>query len=201
MWLSMFSRQGYVILASQYREGGDSEGSDEFGGADVNDVLNLLTLTKSLPIVDGNRIGMLGFSRGGMMTYLAIKKGADVKAAVVLGGVTDLVQWVEDRGSGIYDIVSELTGGDDEAKWRERSVTSWPHKIKIPLLIMHGEDDQAVDVSQAEKLADKLEVLYKGLDAEFRFVKFEGGDHALMRPHARRKNTMIQRWFDKHLGN
>jgi len=199
MWLSNFSRQGYVILASQYREGGDSEGREEFGGADVNDVLNLAALAKSLPIVDGNRIGMLGFSRGGMMTYLAIKKGAEVKAAVVIGGVTDVVQWANDRGSRVYDLLGELIGYDQE-KWRERSVTSWPHEIRIPLLIMHGEDDMRVDVSLAEELAKKLKELYEELDSEFRFVKFEGGDHFL-RSHARRRDAMTQRWFDKHLGN
>ena len=52
------------------------QGREEFGGKDVNDVLNLIKLAQSLPFVEPTKIVMLGFSRGGMMTYLAIKHGA-----------------------------------------------------------------------------------------------------------------------------
>ena len=34
-----FAQAGFVVLASQYRGGGSSQGQDEYGGADVNDVL------------------------------------------------------------------------------------------------------------------------------------------------------------------
>jgi len=40
---------GYVTVGSQYRGGGGSEGTDAFGGADVEDVLNLVALLKRLP--------------------------------------------------------------------------------------------------------------------------------------------------------
>ncbi len=40
---------------------------------------------------------MLGLSRGGTMTYLAIKRGISVKAAAIIGGVTDVKAWVEAR--------------------------------------------------------------------------------------------------------
>ena len=72
----------------------------------------------------------------------------------------------------------------------------FPDQIKISLLIMHGAEDPRIDVSQEKKLADKLE----DLDAEFKLEIFEGGDHSL-RTHPRRKNSMIQSWLDRHLGN
>jgi len=73
--LSMFARQEYVVIASQYRGNDGGEGKEEYGGADINDVLNLIPLAKSLPFTDGDRIVMYGASWGGLMTYLAIKGG------------------------------------------------------------------------------------------------------------------------------
>ena len=48
-WLSRLARRGYIIAASQYRGNDGSQGSDEFGGRDQNDVLNLLKAVASWP--------------------------------------------------------------------------------------------------------------------------------------------------------
>ena len=86
-YLHYLASEGYVVLASQYRGSDGGQGNDEFGGKDVNDILNLIPLAKSLPFADSDKIVMLGFFRGGMMTYLAIKEGAPIHAAAVVGGV------------------------------------------------------------------------------------------------------------------
>jgi dipeptidyl aminopeptidase/acylaminoacyl peptidase len=88
---------GFVVLASQYRGNDGGEGAEEFGGADVADVLHLIALGRSLPEVDPDRIYMYGFSRGGMMTYLALKHGAKVRAAAVIGGPADLLSGLARR--------------------------------------------------------------------------------------------------------
>ena len=67
---------GYVVFASQYRGNDGGEGKDEFGGNDLNDVLNLTSLAKEFEFADDNRWGIEGWSRGGMMTYLALTKNA-----------------------------------------------------------------------------------------------------------------------------
>ncbi len=81
---------GYVVIASQYRGGPDSEGKDEFVGADIYDVLNLLPALTQIPNADTSMICIHGWSRGGMMVYLAIKKTNRFKAAVVSAGASDL---------------------------------------------------------------------------------------------------------------
>ena len=55
----------------------------------------------SLPFVEPEKIVMLGYSRGGMMTYLAIKHGAKIKAAAVVSGVSDLEQAYNEREQGM----------------------------------------------------------------------------------------------------
>ena len=192
-YLSYLASDGYVVLASQYRGNDGGEGKEEFGGRDVNDVLNLIELAGSLPFTEPGKIVMLGYSRGGMMTYLAIKREAPINAAAVVGGVTDVIQNVEERGAGMRRVVEELAGRD-EVEHKKRSAAYWPDKINVPVLILHGEDDWRVNVSQARKLAQEL----KKLGKEHKLVVFTDGDHGLNTNRSER-NRLIFEWFEKHL--
>ena len=75
---------GYCVFASQYRGNDGGEGHDDFGGDDLNDVLNLIPLADEIPQANKDVWGIEGWSRGGMMTYLTLTKTNIFKAAVVL---------------------------------------------------------------------------------------------------------------------
>ncbi|MES1211213.1 MAG: CocE/NonD family hydrolase, partial [Acidobacteriota bacterium] len=79
--LHRFAASGFVVIASQYRGNDGGEGREELGGADVRDVLNLIPLAASLEYADLRNVFLYGVSRGGMMTYLALKNGIAVNAA------------------------------------------------------------------------------------------------------------------------
>ena len=192
-YLSYLSSNSYVVLASQYRGNDGAWGHEEFGGKDINDVLSLIPLAKSLPFVDPTKIVMLGFSRGGMMTYLAIKHGAEIKAAAVVGGFTDLGQLYNDREEGMKNVIRELVGMD-KAEWEKRSAVYWPEKIDVPILILHGENDSRVKVSQAKKLSAKL----KEAGKVHELVVFPEGDHGL-NSHRAQRNRRIFDWFKRYL--
>lgn len=193
--LSYFSSKKYVVLASQYRGNDGSEGKEEYGGKDVNDVLNILELAKSLPFVEVTNIAMLGFSRGGMMTCLAIKHNAEIKAAAVVGGITDIEQFYNEREERIKNMILKLVGSD-VAEWQKRSAVYWPEKINVPILILHGEDDVRVKASQAIKLSEKL--TQSGSAHEL--VVYPKGDHTLS-THRLESNKKIIAWFEKYLNN
>jgi len=159
--ISYLASNNYVVLASQYRGNDGGQGREEFGGKDVNDVLNLIPLAKSLPFANPDKIVMLGFSRGGMMTYLAIKKGAEIKAAAVVGGVTDLIQWDQERESIGEKVLEQLISPHNREEYKKRSAYYWPERINIPILILHGEKDWRVRVTQAKKISKKLTELGK----------------------------------------
>ena len=59
---------GYIAMMSNYRD------DDELGGKDLNDILNLIEIAEDMPACDTERIGMEGWSRGGMMLYLTLTK-------------------------------------------------------------------------------------------------------------------------------
>jgi dipeptidyl aminopeptidase/acylaminoacyl peptidase len=106
--LAKIARWGYVVVASQYRGTAGSEGRDEFGGAEVNDVLTLITLLESYPQADASRIGMYGWSRGGLMTYLALARTDRVRAAVIGAGLTDSFETIQRRPAMEQQVYAQL---------------------------------------------------------------------------------------------
>lgn len=80
---------GYVVFASQYRGNAGSEGTDEFGGDDINDVLDLIPLADEIECADNTIWGIEGWSRGGMMTYLTLIRTDIFKAAITIGGIAN----------------------------------------------------------------------------------------------------------------
>lgn len=193
VYLSFLASNNYVVLASQYRGNDGGEGREAFGGKDVHDVLNLIPLAKSLRLTDPEKIVMLGYSRGGMMTYLAIKSGAPIKAAAVVGGITDIAQTYNERESAMRRVIDELVG-TNERDWKDRSAYYFAEQINIPVLILHGEDDTQVNVTQAKKLARRLSELGK----KHELLTFPKGDHGLNTNRPQR-NAKIFEFFAKHL--
>ena len=93
------------------------------------------------------------------------------------------------------NVIRELVGMD-KLEWEKRSVCYWPEKIDVPTLILHGEDDWRVNVSQAKKLSEKL----TQADKIHELVIFPKGDHGL-NTHRSERNQKIFDWFEKYLNN
>ncbi len=190
------ARWGYVVVASQYRGVAGGEGLEEFGGAEVNDVLALLPLLDSLPEADSDRIGLYGSSRGGMMSLLTISRTDRFRALVLKGPVTDLIRWKKDR-PGIEEVYEELIPGYDkegDAVLLPRSPARWPEKLspKTPILLMQGGADWRVPPGSAFELAEGLQALHRTL----RFVLFEGADHGLTEKR-KEARALAHEWFDR----
>ncbi len=174
---------GYVAIGSQYRGNAGSGGNEQFGWGEVNDVLNLIPLLKGMPNVDANRIGMMGGSRGGMVTYMALKEQTmrgtyDIKAAVTVGGISDLFMWAEERPPIVEDVYLPLIGAapaDAYKLYQMRSAVYWPELINTPLLLLHGEADSEVSVKQSQKLYNLL--LQAGKPVQL--ITYPGDDHPL----------------------
>ncbi len=201
--IAAYVEAGYVAVASQYRGNGGGEGREDFGGDDVHDVTHLVPLLRSLPYVDGDRIGMFGGSRGGMMTYIALKQQAlagrdDIKAAVTVGGIADLFAWDRERGGTLAGILwVPLVGATpqrDPAAFEARSAVYWPELITVPLLMLHGEADTEVAPEQTRALADRL--AQAGAPFEARY--FPGGDHPLSTYTGGLPDALD--WFARYLG-
>lgn len=197
-WIAPIARAGYIVVASQYRGGGGSEGNDEFGGNDVNDVLNLFPVITEWPGADTQRIGMYGWSRGGMMTYIALTKTKKIKAAVIGGAPADLAAELTLRPK-MEDLYASLIPGytnNKVAELRKRSAISWPDKLcpSTPILILHGTKDVRADYKQAQAMFDTLSALRHPVQLKL----FEDGDH-IIGNNRRLKDEMVISWLRQYL--
>ena len=196
---SHMAKEGYLVIGCNYRGSGQSEGMEEFGGSDVNDVLNLLDALDEIPEADTGRIGMYGWSRGSMMTYLAMAKSDKIKAAVTGAGVSDLT--LLDRIEMETRVYAELIPNyweNREEELKKRSAVFFADQFKkdVPLLILHGNSDWRVNVSHSLNLALKLDKFR----VPYRLKIYEGGDHGLSTfREDRHKETMS--WFERYLKN
>jgi dipeptidyl aminopeptidase/acylaminoacyl peptidase len=118
------------------------------------------------PFVDARRMGIYGFSRGGMAASLLAVKLDDVKAAVFGAGIYDFKRaYDETTMDGIRGNMRAETGMTAEAV-RERSSILDMEKLACPVLILHGEKDARVSVSQALALRDRLTALGKPFEIQ-----------------------------------
>jgi dipeptidyl aminopeptidase/acylaminoacyl peptidase len=188
---------GFVVLASQYRGNDGGEGREEYGGADVRDVLNLMPLARSLGYVDMHNVFMLGWSRGGMMTYLALKHHIPVNAVAVGGGLTDLVSEGK-RRPALANVWSALIPGFEqrgEDLMRERSAVYWPEQINVPVFILHGGADWRADpMSQTLDFAKKLQERGK----TYELIIYAADDHGLSLNRADSDRRIVE-WFKRHM--
>jgi len=190
---------GYVVFASQYRGNAGSEGKDEFGGPDVNDILNLIPLAEELEFADKKIWGIEGWSRGGMMTYLTLTKTNIFKAAIVIGGIANLRCNSEESKfmKRLYEITMGKSGTEDfKQKCESRSIINFPEKLSknTPLLLLHGTADDRVLVHDSIDLSEKL----KELKHPHELVLYENGDHFL-KSHRKEVNEKRKDWFKKFL--
>lgn len=196
--LARIASWGYVVVASQYRGNRGGEGQEEFGGADVNDVLSLIPLLAAQPRADATRIGMIGWSRGGLMACLALTRTDRIAAAVLASSELDAFDTLR-RRADMESVYAELVPRfyqNRQAELVARSPVRWPEKLnaRTPLLLLHGSADWRVDPSQALAMANALYAVKR----PFRFVFFEGGDHGLTQ-NTEEVMRLTRNWFDTYV--
>lgn len=189
---------GYVVFASQYRGNYGGEGKDEFGGADVNDVLNLIPLADEIKFADSQNWGIEGWSRGGMMTYLTLTRTDIFKCAIVIGGIANL-KCNADESKFMHNLYESFLGHNEENIRQfcaDRSIIIFPEKLSstTPILLLHGTKDDRVLVHDSIDLANKL----NKLNRPHKLILYENGDHFLKTDRID-VNEKRKDWFKTYL--
>jgi dipeptidyl aminopeptidase/acylaminoacyl peptidase len=174
-----FARKGYMVFASNYRGNDGGEGQEEFGGRDIHDVLNLLTIARNHPNFDGLNAFMIGHSRGGMMTTLAIKHGAKMNAAISIAGIADARKMMGHESVRENMLKKHVPGYHENPMkvLEDRSALVWPDAVSVPLLLLHGDNDKDIDVSDSINLHQAIQ----SVGGTSELVIYPSGSHALVR--------------------
>ena len=195
---------GFIVIGSQYRGSSgkriNNNGRDEFGGADVNDVIALLDVVKEIPEADTGNIGMVGWSRGVMQSYIASQSMPELKTIVAIAGNSDVekaLQW-RPQMEKIYHARIPGFHENREAELTQRSVSKWIDKlpVKIPLLLIHGDQDKRVNVEQSKSLAMQLEKQQH----PHKLVIYPQDGHGLFK-HTGELKTEVASWLKKYLSS
>lgn len=201
--LMPLAAEGYFVIASQYRgsNGKANNGVDEFGGADVNDVLKLVEIIDSSPLVNSKKIALWGGSRGGMMALMAAR-GSDRFSAIILASTpVDLfAELTTTHGKRMEkSVFKKRIPNYDKNKKNEltkRSAILWAEQLspKAPILIVHSRNDDRVDPINSLRFASRLQEL----KFPYKLVIYETGGHTLENRQAE-YNREVFAWLKAYL--
>lgn len=202
--------QGYIVVAPEYR-GSTGYGRGyweaiDYGGLEVEDVLAARDwVVENHPRVDRARVGLIGWSHGGLITLHSLFDHPD-RYAVGFAGVpvSDLVQRMGYLGTGYqayYDADYHIGKTPAEAleEYKRRSPVWNVDKLTRPVRIHGNIPDEDVNVIEVEHLVQALR--FAGKDFEYEIYDLPGG-HSFDRldtPEAWRVRREIYRFLARYL--
>jgi len=152
-----FSEQGYVALALAMRGWAPSDGADDCGLRQPDDVARAVSWLASQPGVDPARVAINGFSQGGQVSLLAASRNAPIRAVVAYFPVTDVARWktttTHPEIPGYIQAVCEPGGTTPRSPLLQAAT------ITAPVLLVHGDLDMQVPTEQSQLMHDTLAAL------------------------------------------
>ena len=179
--------KGYLVIAPEYRGsigyGKAFYDAIDYGGNEVDDVVTAIeVLTAKYPQVDPSRIGIIGWSHGGMITLLSVfRNPALFKAAVAMVPVTNLFQRLAwkgvERQHQAIDPANRYGGLPSEKRevYKERSPLYSVDKLQIPLYVGVARNDDDVNIEEDMQLVDALRSRKPGLAETMAYDNPPGG--------------------------
>ncbi len=200
-----YAAKGWATLMVNYR------GSTGYGqafadaifkdqnGAEAQDVLaGVDAALGRYPWIDPARLGLEGASYGGQLTNWIVTRTDRFKAAIPTAGIANLVSF--NYTAYYHDYLAVEFGsyphenGLMDVLW-ERSPLRYVSKVKTPVLILHGENDSDVPVSEAEQWYIAL----KDVGVETVMARYPREGHGLGEP--RHQADALDRsiaWYERH---
>jgi len=183
-------KRGYVVITPDYR-GSTGYGDEwlkkiDYGGKEVDDVLSSVDYLATLPYVDMQRLGIMGWSHGGLITSLILMRdGNPFKAGAAIVPVTNLIFRLSDHApsyardyaaeEGIGGLPFERNCGPKKDRdcidiYMERSPAFQVENLKVPILVHVATNDCDVYFRENQQMVYTLRALKPNL-AETKIYK------------------------------
>jgi dipeptidyl aminopeptidase/acylaminoacyl peptidase len=200
-----FAANGYAVLAINYR-GSAGRGQKfsraifaDWGHYEVEDLLAGVDHVIKMGVADPDRLGVGGWSYGGILTDYLIASDTRFKAATSGAGTAFTVSYYGvDHYIIQYD--NEIGPPWNPQAWATYQKLSYPFlradRIKTPTLFLCGEKDFNVPVSGSEQMYQAL----RSLGVETQLVIYPNENHGIQRPsYVRDRYERYLAWYDKYL--
>lgn len=158
--------RGYVVICPEYRGstgyGERHHNAIDYGGYEIDDVMSAVEYLKTLPHVDADRVGIMGWSHGGYIALFSVFRDVTpFKAAAAMVPVTNLVFRLSYKGPRYqrqFATQSRILGlpFEKRALYIERSPLYHVDKLKVPLLVHVATNDTDVDYVENQQIVDAL---------------------------------------------
>ena len=192
-WAQRLSEQGYVALALSMRGWPPSNGRDDCGAKQPDDVVEAVDWLAALPGVNADFIGVLGFSLGGQVALLAGARSPRIKAIVAYFPIADIQRWRDTTSNAaIRDLyVPQVCGAGDS-----NSPVNSADKIRAPVLLIHGDRDSWVPTEQSLMMREALRKANRYVE----LLVIGGGDHGFTDEQNKEAWSVTKQFFKMHLG-
>ncbi len=199
-----FAAHGYVVLAVNYRGSSGRGGAfasaiaGDWGHREVADLLGAVDYAVRERIADPQRLGVGGWSYGGILTDYLIASDTRFKAAIAGAGSGNQLSMY---GSDEYVMQYNAELGPPWATTDRWLKVSYPFfraaRIRTPTLFLGGDKDFNVPVAGGEQMYEALRTL--GVPTEL--IVYPGQYHLLTRPsYIKDRIRRYLDWFDRYLG-
>lgn len=200
-----FAANGYAVLAVNYR--GSSGRGQKFSRAifanwgqfEVQDLLAGVDHVVKMGVADPDKLGVGGWSYGGILTNYLIASDTRFKGGTSGAGTAFTVSYYGvDHYITQYD--NEIGPPWDPKAWETYQKLSYPflqaNRIKTPTLFLGGERDFNVPISGSEQMYQAL----RSLGVETQLIIYPNENHGIQRPsYVRDRYERYLAWYDKHV--
>ena len=202
-WWQLLAAEGYAVIGMNPR--GSSGRGEKFslgiwadwGNRDVQDVLAGVDYAVGAGLADSTRLGVGGWSYGGMLTNYVIARDRRFKAAVSGAGIANILAGY---GTDMYVREYEKELGVPWKHTERWLKVSFPFlkadRITTPTLFMCGDKDLNVPLLNSEQMYQAL----RSLDVPTRLVVYPGESHDISRPsYQRHRFGQWLAWYGEYL--
>jgi len=205
-WGQFAAARGFFVFSPNYRASSgrgyafSMAGYADLLGVEYDDVLDGIDHLIAAGLVDKGRVGIGGGSYGGFFAaYSATKHTDRFAASVVFVGIANQVskRKTTDIPLEDYHVHWGFWTHEDHNKVWNASPVQFAHMSKTPTLILHGDDDPRIPVSQGLELYRALKLHGK---APVRFVRYPGEGHGNIK-NVNRHDYLVRTldWFGYYL--
>jgi dienelactone hydrolase len=167
----------------------------------LNDLFDALEFAIKRGWVDEARVGITGNSNGGWLSLRAVQTSEKFAAVVAVGAPVNyhsLYGTTDSQKRLVPDSFAHYPW-DNPNDYLDISPISFVRRIKVPLLIIHSENDFRVNICQAEELFSAMKILgrevaFARIPNEYHYPRFYK-----MPKHKVQKLELTIQWFDTHI--